>query len=105
MRLNTPAAPIPPTVVDQDVSGTQVEYTDIALANGTFWGSPPKICKGDALLHLNLKEAGTATRLLPLLLFGVLNDALVWYRDQGEAVRIAAVQLIRQGTTLIEQPV
>ena len=63
MRLNTPTAPIPPTVVDQDVSGTQVEYTDIALANGTFWGSPPKICKGGALLHLNLEEAGTATRL------------------------------------------
>ena len=65
----------------------------------------PKICKGDALLNLNLAEAGTATRLLPLLLFGVLNHALAWYRDQGEAVRIAAVQLIRQGTTLIEQPV
>ena len=38
MRLNTPAAPIPPTVVDQDVSGTQVEYTDIALANWHLLG-------------------------------------------------------------------
>jgi hypothetical protein len=63
MRLNAPAEPIPPTVVIQDFNGVQVEYTDIALSNGTFWGSPPKICKGDALLYLNLEEAGTATRL------------------------------------------
>ena len=63
MRLNPPAAPISPTIVDQDVNGAQVEYTDIVLANGTFWGSPPKICKGDALLNLNLEEVGTATRL------------------------------------------
>ena len=74
MRLNTPAAPIPPTVVDQDVNGTQVEYTDIALANGIFWGSPPKICKGDALLHLNLEEAGTATRLCLDLLIDYWNE-------------------------------
>ena len=95
MRLNSPAVPIPPTVVNQDVNGTQGEFTDVALANGTFWGSPPKICKGDALLHLNLEEAGTATRLLPLLLLDAPNYALVWYRDQGEPARIAASRLIR----------
>ena len=71
----------------------------------SVWGSPPQICKGEALLNLNLEEAGAVTRLLPLLLLGALNHALVWYRDQGEPIRIAAVQLIRQGTTLIEQPV
>ena len=74
MRLNPPAAPIPPTVVDQDVNGAQVEYTDIVLANGTFWGSPPKICKGDALLNLNLEEAGTATRLCLDLLVNHWNE-------------------------------
>ena len=74
MRLNPPAAPIPPTVVDQDVNGAQVEYTDIVLANGIFWGSPPKICKGDALLHLNLEEAGTATRLCLDLLIDYWNE-------------------------------
>ena len=68
-------------------------------------GSPPKICKGDALLNLNLEEAGSATRLLPLLLFGALNNAPVWYRAQGGPIRIAAVQLIRQGATSIEQTV
>ena len=74
MRLNPPAAPIPPTVVDQDVNGAQVEYTDIVLANGSFWGSPPKICKGDALLHLNLEETGTATRLCLDLLVDHWNE-------------------------------
>ncbi len=74
MRLKPPSAPIPPTVVDQDVNGTKVEYTDITLANGTFWGSPPKICKGDALLHLNLEEAGTATRLCLDLLIDYWNE-------------------------------
>ena len=69
----------------------------------SVWGSPPKICKGEALLNLNLEEAGTAHRLLPLLLVGALNHALVWYRDQGEPTRIAAVQLIRQGASSIEQ--
>ena len=103
MNLHSPTAPISLPVVDQDVDGTQVEYTDIALANGTYWGSPAKICKGDALLNLNLEEAGAATRLLPLLLLDALNHALAWCRDQGEPIRIAAVQLIRQGSISIEQ--
>ena len=77
MRLNSPAAPIPPTGVDEDVNGTQVEYTDIALANGTFWGSPPKICKGDALLNLNLEEAGIATRLCLDLLIDHWNEVVL----------------------------
>ena len=76
MLLNGPAATIPPTVVDQDVSGVQVEYTDMALSNGTFWGSPPKICKGDALLNLSLKEAGTATRLCLDLLVNHWNEVI-----------------------------
>ena len=36
MNLYSLTAPIPLTVVDQDADGTQVEYTDIALANGTY---------------------------------------------------------------------
>ena len=76
MRLNPSTIPIPPTVIEQDVNGTQVEYTDIALANGTFWGSPPKICKGDALLDLHLEEAGTATRLCLDLLIDHWNEVV-----------------------------
>ena len=75
------------------------------LSDGaSVWGLPPKICKGDALLHLNLEEAGTATRLLPLLLLGAPNYALVRYRDQGEPAWISASQLIRQGGTSLEKP-
>ena len=103
MSKNPSNSTIPPTIAEENRDGTQVEYTDIALANGAFWGSPPKICKGDALLNLNLEEAGAATRLLSLLLLDALNHALAWCRDQGEPIRIAAVQLIRQGSISIEQ--
>ena len=88
MRLNPPAAPIPPTAVDQDVNGAQVEYTDIVLANGAFWGSPPKICKGNALLHLDLEETGTATRLCLDLLVDHWNEIVF-----GPCVEGAAFEL------------
>ena len=63
MILNPQNSTILPTVVEEEFNGTKIEYDDISLSNGTYWGSPPKICKGDPLLNLSLEEAGTATRL------------------------------------------
>ncbi|MEL6345829.1 MAG: hypothetical protein AAFV53_22150 [Myxococcota bacterium] len=55
--------PIPPSQIDEDVTGSRIEYTDIPLENGSFWATPPKLCRGEALLALTASEAGTATRL------------------------------------------
>lgn len=54
---------IPPSQIEEDVTGARVEYTDIPLENGSFWSAPPKICKGEDLLSLSRSEVGTATRL------------------------------------------
>lgn len=63
MESTTEDAPIPPPLVEEDETGSRVEYTDIPLSSGTFWGAPPKICRGEDLLALSTEEAGTATRL------------------------------------------
>jgi len=65
-----------PTTVEEDVDGAKIEYTDIPLSNGTFWGSPPKICRGEALLDLSLEEVGVATRLCLDLLIDNWNKVV-----------------------------
>ena len=67
MIFKPPNLTVSPTTVEEDVDGTKIEYTDIPLSSGTFWGSPPKICRGNALLDLSLEEAGVATRPIPLM--------------------------------------
>jgi hypothetical protein len=63
MTFKPPNSTASPTIVEEDFDGAKIEYTDIPLSNGTFWGSPPKICRGDELLNLSLGEVGTVTRL------------------------------------------
>ena len=92
MNLQSPTAPIPLTIVDQDVDGAQIEYTDIALTNGAYWGSPAKICKGNALLNLNVEEAGTATRLCLDLLIDHWNEVVFGPCTEGAVFELKQKQ-------------
>lgn len=98
MIHNLPSSTISPTVVEEDFNGTKIEYTDVLLSNGTFWASPPKICRGDALLNLSSEEAGTATRLcLDLLIdhwsevvFGPCVEGAVFeLKQKNQPVRVS----------------
>jgi hypothetical protein len=89
---------IAPTKIERNIGDSAIEYTDIALSNGTFWSAPPKICRGAALLALSQDECGVATRLcLDLLVdnwqqvvFGpCIEGAVFELQQRSQPVRVS----------------